>query len=87
MPSAWRWPCTRDAVSEPGSGTTARFPALRILLAEDSPVNQKLALFLLEKEGHTVVVANDGREALAALETRPIRYRADGRPDAGNGRL
>ncbi|NQT16709.1 MAG: response regulator, partial [Planctomycetes bacterium] len=41
---------------------------LRILLAEDSLVNQKLAIGLLARGGHTVVVANNGKEALAALE-------------------
>ncbi len=40
----------------------------RILLAEDSFVNQRLATRLLEKEGHRVVVANNGREAVAAIE-------------------
>jgi CheY-like chemotaxis protein len=37
-------------------------------LAEDNAVNQKLAVRLLEKEGHRVTVANDGREAIAAIE-------------------
>jgi CheY-like chemotaxis protein len=45
---------------------------LRILLAEDNAVNQRLTVRLLEKQGHTVVVANDGREALSILEQQPV---------------
>jgi CheY-like chemotaxis protein len=45
---------------------------LQILLAEDSLVNQKLAVALLERRGHTVTVASNGREAIAALESRPF---------------
>jgi PAS domain S-box-containing protein len=37
---------------------------LRILLAEDNPVNQRVAQKILEKRGHTVVIADDGRAAL-----------------------
>jgi len=37
---------------------------LRVLLAEDNPVNQRLAVCLLEKSGHQVVVASNGREAV-----------------------
>ena len=40
----------------------------RILLAEDSPVNQILAVRLLEKRGYSITVVGDGRAALAALE-------------------
>jgi CheY-like chemotaxis protein len=39
---------------------------LRILLAEDNPINQKLAVTLLTREGHRVSVAEDGNAALQA---------------------
>jgi signal transduction histidine kinase/CheY-like chemotaxis protein/HAMP domain-containing protein len=39
--------------------------SLRVLLAEDNPVNQLLVTSLLKKWGHRVVVANNGEEALS----------------------
>jgi CheY-like chemotaxis protein len=45
-----------------------RLRPLRILLAEDSLVNQKLAIGLLEKYGHCITVANNGQEAVRAWE-------------------
>ena len=41
---------------------------LRVLLAEDNAINQKIACRFLEKEGHHVTLACDGRQALAAIE-------------------
>jgi PAS domain S-box-containing protein len=41
---------------------------LRILVAEDNPVNQELAVHLLEAKGHSVSVAGTGRQALAMTE-------------------
>jgi signal transduction histidine kinase/DNA-binding response OmpR family regulator len=46
---------------EPGS-------SLKVLLAEDNAVNQRLVVRLLEKRGHRVAVAENGLEALAALK-------------------
>jgi CheY-like chemotaxis protein len=40
---------------------------LRILMAEDNRVNQLLAVRLIEKKGHTVAVAENGREALSMI--------------------
>ena len=58
-----------------GAGSRAAGEAgrsLRLLLAEDNAVNQRLAVSLLEKRGHRVVVAGNGREALAALDDGPF---------------
>jgi signal transduction histidine kinase/CheY-like chemotaxis protein len=41
--------------------------SLRILLAEDNPVNQMLAARLLEKHGHRVALARNGHEALEQI--------------------
>ncbi len=42
---------------------------LRLLLAEDNPVNQIVATHMLERLGHAVIVVGDGRASLSALES------------------
>ncbi|MBF0523711.1 MAG: PAS domain S-box protein [Deltaproteobacteria bacterium] len=43
-------------------------PERHVLLVEDNPINQELAKVMLEKSGHTVVLAENGIEAVAAYE-------------------
>ena len=43
---------------------------LRILLAEDNAINRLVAVRVLNKAGHQVVVAVDGQEAVAAVKRR-----------------
>ena len=45
--------------------------SVRILLAEDNPVNQKLAKIMLLKAGYQVMVANNGQEAVKILTDAP----------------
>jgi CheY-like chemotaxis protein len=60
---------TRGASSSAAARTRARArQPLRVLLAEDNPVNQEVALRLLERRGHSVIVAENGRQALTAIE-------------------
>jgi PAS domain S-box-containing protein len=42
--------------------------SLRVLLAEDNPVNQTLAVKILERLGHKVLVVNDGKEAIGRTQ-------------------
>ncbi len=59
---------TSPDADSPASDIDRSLAELRILLAEDNFVNQKLALGILEKLGHQVVVATTGVEALQKLE-------------------
>ena len=54
-----------------GFETAAPRP-LRVLLAEDSFVNQKLVLGLLKRQGHEVVVADNGRQAIDLAQAEPF---------------
>lgn len=49
-------------IGEASAETIAR--PLRVLLVDDNPANQKLGLWFLEKDGHEVVLARDGKEAV-----------------------
>jgi CheY-like chemotaxis protein/HPt (histidine-containing phosphotransfer) domain-containing protein len=66
-----RGPSPADAGGDCGS-TGPEMPPLRILLAEDNPINRLAMTRLLEKRGCHVVAVENGREALAAFDREPI---------------
>jgi PAS domain S-box-containing protein len=61
---------------DPGAaGRNPESSPIRILLAEDNPVNQKLARLMLAKAGCEVDVASNGKEALEIFTAAPERFR------------
>lgn len=63
----------RDAASMPGSSDVEK-ESCCVLLAEDNPVNQKLACLMLNKAGCEVVVAGTGQEAVEKYTLAPEKY-------------
>lgn len=57
-----------DPIKMPPSAVARR--TLRVLLAEDTPTNQKLAEYLLARRGHIVEIAKDGQQALEMVGRR-----------------
>jgi signal transduction histidine kinase/DNA-binding response OmpR family regulator len=56
----------------PAARNKTAFLPLRILLAEDNPVNQKVGALMVERLGHHVTVAHHGREAVEAFAREPF---------------
>ena len=71
------WPTGANATGAPELGTppplerTATSAAMKILLAEDNIINQKVAVRMFERLGHRVDVVANGLEAVEALSRIP----------------
>ncbi len=69
-------PCRRETLPEPAATPALppadqperRSRASRVLLVEDHPANQKLATWLLQRQGHQVTLAENGAEALKLMQ-------------------
>ena len=53
--------------AEAPSGDCGHDVTLRVLVAEDNPVNQELTMAMVDKSGHECELAQDGREAVEAV--------------------
>ena len=63
---------TQEASQHAAPPQAVVYRELQILLAEDNVVNQRVAALLLERQGHTVTVAANGKEAIELWQSRPF---------------
>jgi len=63
-------PAASDMHQENATSSSVEHSVLNILLAEDNPINQRVALFNLKKMGHNVEIAGNGSEALEMFKTK-----------------
>lgn len=64
---------SKPSVDAPELAVSQRLP-FKLLLAEDNPMNQLVAVGVLERFGATVDVANNGAEAIKVLQANPNKY-------------
>ncbi len=58
----------RDLTRDSSGAAAITGRTLRVLVAEDNPVNQRVAVGMLERLGHSATVVNDGQEAVEAFD-------------------
>jgi CheY-like chemotaxis protein len=66
----------RSASPQPGPALPQRLTGIRLLVAEDNPFNQQVALELLEAEGARVSMVGDGTEAIEKVQEARIPFDA-----------
>ncbi len=57
------------AAKGPSGSLSALLPRLRVLVAEDNPINRALAVHMLQRLGADVTIAADGQQAVAAVKS------------------
>ena len=65
-------PAAPVATASATSAPAIKASGLRVLLAEDQPVNQKLMRAVMEQLGHALTIANNGIEAVQAMRANPF---------------
>ncbi|MFN3150401.1 response regulator [Bremerella sp.] len=69
---AMRLTTPQSAAPSPPPGSAQPLASLSVLLAEDTPANQKVVTTMLKKRGHSVTVAQNGREAVELFKQQPF---------------
>ncbi|WDI41464.1 response regulator [Bremerella sp. P1] len=69
---AMRLTTPQSAAPAPPAGSGVPLASLSVLLAEDTPANQKVVTTMLKKRGHSVTVAQNGREAVELFKQQPF---------------